>query len=106
MLAKMSLRKQLFPPSIATHSAIETLPPLPIEDEMVQQYMQLLLEETQRNVFTHSHEEIERYNNEAGRTVTIGNREICTFAPFRSQFSALKTFTRMQVFVLCMLGLT
>jgi cellulose synthase/poly-beta-1,6-N-acetylglucosamine synthase-like glycosyltransferase len=105
MLAKRSLYNHIFSQNLDTNLTVSTLAPDSANDENVKQYTRLLIEEIQRNVLMKSQEEVEKYNDEAQSTTRVGNRKVCTFAPFRNEYSALKTITPKQGVVLSFVGL-
>ena len=104
MLAKTPLRKHLFPESANTASIVSTRTSPSLDNQTIQQYKRWLAEEARRNTLSNQQAAIDKYKDEAKRIVIVGKRQICAYAPFSSQYSALKTLTRRQAVLLIAAG--
>ncbi len=89
---------------ILSSPAVALIAPLPLED-VVLHYRQWLLLEMQRNRLVNTSVVLEQYRKEAMKPLLVDGREVHLFAPFREQYSALKTFTWRQRCFLVLLGL-
>ncbi len=94
---------------MALDSAVPSTPPIStvhqtIYEDQVQFYQYWLRTEQKRHEINNSPQELERYRQEAMQPVRIAREQALTFAPYRREYSADRTFTRGQILAfLCMI---